>query len=58
VVYRIFEHVGLDASHLVWNAVGATDNGAEGKYDAVEACSCVVAELEVKKPSKGTVFCL
>ena len=43
----IFEHVGLDASNLIRDAVGATDNGAAGKYNVVKACGCAVAELEV-----------
>jgi hypothetical protein len=58
VVDCIFEHVGLNASDFIGNAVGAADDGAEGENDSIKAGSCVIAELEVGKPTKGAVFCL
>jgi hypothetical protein len=48
----------LDVSDFIGNAVGAADDGTEGKYNGVEAGSCVVAELEVRKASEEAVFCL
>ncbi len=54
----IFDHVGMNASDFIGNSVGAADDGAEGENDLIEAGSCVIAELEVGKSSKGAVFCL
>ncbi len=46
----------MDAGNFVGDAVGSADDGAEGKYDAIEAGGGIIAELGVGETSEEAAF--
>jgi hypothetical protein len=46
----------LDEGNFVGDAVGSADDGAEGKYYAIEAGDGIIAEVEVGETSEKAVF--